>query len=98
MARIRVAVEELDARLRRVHDRVVDLASHANGTHRHGAIRYALRDRHHVRRHAESLGRERGAQPAETRDYFIEDQDDAVTIADRAQLLEITDRRHQYAR
>jgi hypothetical protein len=44
----------------------------------------------------EVLGTEWRAKPPKTRDDFIEDEQDAVAIADLTQPLEIPDGRHQH--
>ena len=98
MARVGVAVEELDRILRRgVHDRVVDALAHDDRAHRHRAVGEPFREAHHVRDDAEEARRERRAEPAEARDHFVEDEQDAVLVADRAQPLEIAFRRNQHA-
>ena len=97
MAAVRVAVEELDATVGRVHHRVVDPPLHAGGAHRHRRVGDPFRQREDVRHHVERLGGERRAQPAESRDHFIEDQQDAVLRADRAQLLQVAHGRNEHA-
>src|SRR3982750_3390464 len=89
MARIGVAVEELDPLFGRVHHRVVDPAPHEHGAHRHRGIRDPLRDRHHVRLDVEVLRREWRADPAEAGDDLVEDEENVVLRADRANALEI---------
>ena len=53
--------------------------------------------RDHVGHHAVALGREGVAHAAEAGDDFVEDQQNAVLVADRAQALQITLRRRQHA-
>ena len=93
-----VAVEEFDGTFRTLHEGVVDLVARRDGAHRHRAIREALGHRDHVRLHAEERGAKRRAEPAESRDDFVEDQQDAVPGADAAQALEVTLWRDQHAR
>ena len=50
-----------------------------------------------VRRHAVALGGEGVTEPAEAGDDFIEDQQNAVFVADRAQPLQIALGRRQHA-
>ncbi len=57
----------------------------------------AFGDRHQIRLHLEVLGGEARAQAAEAGDDLVENQQDAVLVADRAQLLEIALGRHQDA-
>ena len=53
MARVRVAVEQLDHVLRAVHERVVDFVTHEHGAHRHDAVGQALGRRDDVGHDAE---------------------------------------------
>src|SRR6185369_5125063 len=57
----------------------------------------ALGQRRDVGRDAEVLRREHLAAAADARLHFVEDQQDAVTIAQRAQALQESIRRHQVA-
>ncbi len=95
VARVGVAVEQLDHVVGALHDRVMDLLLHEHRAHRDDAVGQTLGRRDDVGRHAESLGAESFADPAEGRDDLIEDQQDAVCIADLPQPLEIADRRRQ---
>ena len=56
-----------------------------------------LAKRDHVGRHAEAFGGEGVAEPAEAGDDLVEDQQDAVAVADRAQPLQIALGRRQHA-
>ena len=89
MARIGVAVEQLDEVLGANHQRIVDAAFRDDRAHRDRAVRDALRDGHHVGRHAEILRRERCPEAAETGDDLIENEKEAVAVANRTQLLKI---------
>ncbi len=97
MRRVGVAVEQLDDVLGAAHEGVVDALAHDDARHRHGAGGDALGERDHVRDDAVALGRERGAQTAEAGDDLVEDQQDAVLVADLAQALEVALRRRQHA-
>ena len=81
-----------------VHDRVVDRTAHAHGAHRNRRVGDSLGHRHHVRHDAELLGGERRAESAEARDDFVEDEQNAVAVADLAQPLEIALGRNEHAR
>ena len=82
---------------RALHERVVDLLRHQHRAHRHRAVGEPLGARDDVRRHAEFLRGERRAGAAEAGDHLVEDQQDAVLVADLAQALEIALRRNQHA-
>ncbi len=97
MCGVRVAVEQLDRILRPFHERVVDVLAHEHCAHRDRTVGQRLRRGDHVRQHVEVLRAERRAEPAEARDDFVEDQQDAVLVADRAQPLQIALRRQQHA-
>ncbi len=97
MAGIGVAVEQLDRVLRPLHERVVDVLAHDDAAHRHRAGSDALGEGDHVGDDAVALGGEGEAEAAEAGDDFVEDQQDAVLVADRAQLLQIALRRRQHA-
>ena len=97
VAGIRIAVEQFDT-WRRVHEGVVDVLFAEHGAHRHHAVGQALGRRHQVRFDVEIVGRERRRHAAETRDHFIEDEQDAVLGAQLAQAFQIAFRRDQHAR
>ena len=98
MTGVGISVKELDASARAVDDCVVNPMSDAHGAHGHGGIGDPLRDRHHIRQHAEFFGGKRCAEPAKAGDDFVIDQQDAVRIADCAQTLEIPFGRYEHAR
>ncbi|RYP50280.1 hypothetical protein DL770_011107 [Monosporascus sp. CRB-9-2] len=99
VGRIRIAVEQLNRAWRAgIDDGVVHRLAHGHGAHRHGGVVDALGHRQQVRRHAKELGRRCRAQAAKTGDDFIEDQQDAVLVAQRAQTLQVALGRHQHAR
>ena len=97
VARIGVAVEEIDRLLRAAHEGVVDLALDEHGAHRNGAVGDALGRGDDVRRDAEIIGAERRAEAAEGGDDLIEDEQDVVLGADRGEALEIALWRDQHA-
>ena len=75
----------------------MNLAAGEHRAHRHGAVGDALGRRHQIGRDAEIIGGERRAEPAEAGDDFVEDQEDAVLVAQLAQPLQIALRRRQHA-
>ena len=89
-------MEQLDRALGPSHERVVDVPACGDGAHRHGAVGEALGHRDHVRRHAEVLRAERGAEATEAGDDLVEDQQDAVPGADLAQPLQVALGRDQH--
>ena len=89
MRRIGVAVEQFDDMLGAAHERVIDAVARDDAAHRHRARGDAFGEADHVRRHAIALGGEGVAEPAEAGDHLVEDQQNAVAVADRAQLLQI---------
>ena len=97
MAGIGVAVEQLDHVLGALHEGVVEALAHQHAAHRHGAGIHALGEGDHVGNDAVALGGEGGAEAAEAGDDLVEDQQDAVLVADLAQALEIALRRRQNA-
>ena len=97
IAGIGVAVGELDEMLGAVHEGVVDLLLHEDRAHRDGAVGDALGGEHDIRRDAEIVDGEGRAEAAEAGDDLVEDQQDAVLVADLAQLLEIALGRDQHA-
>ena len=91
-------MEQFDRRVGLVHHRVVDFLADRNGAHRDDRVGQALRRRDDVRQHAEPFRRRGITQATEAGDDLIEDQQDAVLVADFAQTLQIALRRHQNAR
>ena len=69
---------------------------HDHAAHRHAARGHALGEGDHVGHDAVALGGEGVAEPAEAGDDLVEDQQDAVLVADRAQPLQIALRRRQH--
>jgi hypothetical protein len=98
MARIRVTVSELDQMLWALHQGVVDHLSHEHGAHRDDARSNALGDGHEVRRHAEEIGFEGRPEPAEAGDDLVEDQKDALPVADRPDPFQTSPRRDKHSR
>ena len=97
MAGVGIAVEQLDLALRPVHQRIVHLAAGEDRAHRNGAVGQALRGRHDIRPDTEIVRGKGRAKTAEAGDDLVEDQQDAVPVADRAQALEIAFRRDKHA-
>src|SRR3972149_5634447 len=64
VARIGIAMEEIDDFLRDTHERVMDLRLHEYRAHRNGAVSDALRRRDDVGRPAEIVGAERRGKAA----------------------------------
>ena len=93
VARIGIAVEELDRRVRALQHRVVDVAADAHRAHGHGGVGHALGHADHVRLHAEPLRRKGRADPAKARDHLVEDEEDVVFGTDGAQALQVPLRR-----
>ena len=88
MARIGVAVEQLDHMVGALHERVVDALAAHDAAHRHGAGGDALGEGDHVRDARRSARRRSAcAEAAEAGDDLVEDQQDAVLVADLAQPL-----------
>ncbi len=90
-------MEQVDRALRSLHQAVEHGLAHEHAAHRHGRVGDALGDGHQVGDHAELLGGEAGAEAAEAGDDLVEDQQDAVLVADLAQPLEIALGRRQVA-
>jgi len=88
---------KLDPRRGTVHDGVVEKLTRAHGAHGDGGVRNSLRDGEHVRHYTELLGGERRAESAETRNDFVEDEQDAVSIADLADAIEVAFGRYEHA-
>ncbi len=90
-------MEQLDDVLRPGHEGLVNRRAHDSAAHRHGAGGDALGESDDVGNHAIAFRRKREAEPSEAGDDLIEDQQDAVFIADRPQPLEIALRGRQHA-
>jgi len=86
-------VEQFDDVLGAFHECVVDMFAHQHAAHRHRARGDALGEGDHVGNDAVALGGEGIAHAAKAGDDFVEDQQDAMPVADRAQLLQIAFRR-----
>ena len=96
VARIGITVEQFDAG-RRIHEGVVDVRLAEHGAHRNHAVGQPFGGGHQVRLDAEIVGGERRGEAAEAGDDFIEDQQDAVLVAQLAQTFQITLGRDQHA-
>jgi hypothetical protein len=97
VTRAGVAVHQLGQVRRALHQRVVDLARGDHAAERRRTVAHRLGEDDHVRHHAEGLRREHRAQAAEAGDDLVEDQQQAMPVADRAQAFEVTPWRHQHA-
>src|SRR6056297_370876 len=89
MGRIGVAMEKLDAAVAGFYNGLVNLIANGNRTHRLGAVGDGLGHCDDIRRDAESIGRERFAKAPEAGDYFVEDEQYAMHIANFTKALEI---------
>ena len=90
-------MKQLDPGGRGVAHGIVDFAPHRHSPHRHRRVGQTFGHRDQIGRDAKPFGRGCLAHPAERGDHFIEDQHDAVHIANIAQPLEIALRRDQHA-
>jgi hypothetical protein len=72
--------------------------AHERRAHGNGAVGEALGAGEDVRQHVPFLGGEAGAQAPEAGDHLVEDEQDAVLVADLAQALEVALGRRQDAR
>ena len=84
-------------RRRAIDDRVVHPRARGHRAERRGRVVGALGHGQQVGRHAEVLRGERRAEPPQARDHLVEDEQDAVAVADLAQSLQIALRRDQHA-
>jgi hypothetical protein len=84
MACIGVPVENIDRIVRVGLKRLIDFLLDQHAAHRHRAVGNALGENDHVRGHAITLGGKAIAESPEARDDLIEDEQDAVAIADLA--------------
>ena len=89
MAGIGVAMENIDGVVRVGLKRLVDLLLDQHAAHRHRAIGDALGEGDHVGDDAVTLGGKAIAEPPEAGDDLIEDEQNAVAVADFAQAREI---------
>ncbi|MNT12516.1 hypothetical protein D3C72_1474460 [compost metagenome] len=97
MPGIGVSVRELDGAFRALHEGIVDVLLHQRRAHRDGAVRQALGAGDDVRLDAEVRRGKRAIDAAEGADHFIEYQQDAVRVADLAQLLQVALGRNDHA-
>ena len=95
MCRIGVAVKEFDLMIRAGHECVMDFLRDDGAAHRNRAVGDTLRKRDDIRRHAVALSGKGKSQPPERRDHFIENEQDAVAVADFPQALQIAGRRSE---
>ncbi len=100
MAGVGIAVEQLDGAatlVGAVAQRVINALAAEHRAHRHDAVGDPLGHGDQVRHDVEVLGGEAAAQPAEAGDDLVEDQQDAVPVADFAQALQVALGRDQHA-
>ena len=90
-------MEQLDRMFRPLHEGVVDMLAHQHAAHRDRARRHALGEGDHVRHDPITLRREGVAEAPEAGDDLVEDQQDAMLVADLAQALQIALRGRQHA-
>src|SRR5450631_1897480 len=76
---------------------IAAFAARKHRAHRNDAIGDPLGRRDEIGRDAEIVGGEWCAKPAEPSNHLIENQQDAVLVAERTQALEIALRRDQHA-
>jgi hypothetical protein len=89
-------VEQLDGGFRSgVGDRLVDLVACRDRAHRDRAVGEGLGHGDDVGHDREGVGGEGRTQPSETGDHLVEDEQDAMAVADRAEPLQIALRRDQ---
>ena len=80
-------MEQFDHMVRTLHKGIVNAFAGHHAAHGHGAGIDAFGKGHHVGHNAIAFGGERCAQTAEAGDDFVENQQNAVFIADIAQAL-----------
>ena len=91
-------MEQLDRGLRRgAGDGLVNAVAARHRAHGHDAVGQRLGHGDHVGHDAEGIGGELLAGPPEAADHLVEDQQDAVAVADLAQALQVALGRHQHA-
>ena len=90
-------MEELDAVLGCIHPHhgVIDHVATDHPAQRNDAVGHALGKVQHVGHHAIEVSAKGYAQPPKAGDDLVENQQDAVAIADVAKALEVTLRRHE---
>ena len=90
-------MEQLDLAGRAGHQRIVNPAARKHRAHRNDTVGDPLGGGDEIWRDAEIIGGKGRAETAEPGDHLIEDQQDAVLVAQRAQALQIALRRDQHA-
>ena len=99
MPGIGIAVEELDGALGPgLHHCVVDRAAGEHRAHGQDAVGDRLGGGHQVGNDAKMVGRKGCSQPPEAGDHLVENQQDAVSVTDGAQPLQIAQGRRQHTR
>ncbi len=87
MSRVGVAVKQLHRGLGARHESVVDRGFNDHPAHGNDAVGDDLGEGDHVRNDAEALRAEGLTQAPEAGDHLVEDEQDAVLVADRTQPL-----------
>ena len=90
-------MEQLDGAFRALHEGVVNEFTGEYGSHRDTAVREPLGRGDEIGHHVEFLRAERRAQAPEAGDDLIEDEENAVLVADFTQSLEVTQRRKDHS-
>ena len=91
-------MKELDLALRRrADDGIVNAAIDDHRAHRLGAVGDGFGQRDDVGTNVETLCGESLASATESGNHFVEDEQHAVLVADRAQAFQITLGRYQHA-
>ena len=80
---IGIAVEQLDLAGWPDHQRIVDLAARKHRAQRNGTVGDALGGSDEIGRDAEIVGGKGRAKAAEPGNHLVEDQEDAVLVAQR---------------
>src|SRR4051812_13552878 len=98
MARVGVPVKQLDGVDGPLHEGIVHGAAREHGAHWDGPVGKAFGRRHEVGLHPEEVARKRRTQSTETCDDLVEDEQNAMSRADRTQALKVTLRWNEDAR
>src|SRR3546814_10658924 len=86
---IGVAMVEIDPRLGRgLGDGLVDILAYRHGPHRNRTVGKRLCHGDYVRLHAEALRAEIRAEPPEAANHLVEDEENAIGVADLPQPLD----------
>ena len=97
VARIGMAVKQFYRRLGTIHESIMYALADKHRAHGDGGIGDPLGRGHDIGKDAEAFGGETRTKPPESGDHLIEDQEDAMGVADFPQPFEIAHRRDQRA-